>query len=51
MTELEKMKAGLLFDPGDAEIIAIQAPLLDKLAEFNRLLPSQMKEKEEYMNP
>ena len=49
MTELEKMKAGMLFDPGDEEIIGIQAPLLDRLWAFNRLKPSQMKEKEAYM--
>ena len=49
MTELEKMKAGMLFDPGDEEIIKIQAPLLDRLWAFNRLKPSQMKEKEAYM--
>lgn len=49
MTELEKMKAGLLFDPGDPEIIAIQGPLLDKLWAFNQLKPSQMREKEAYM--
>ena len=43
------MKAGLLFDPGDPEIIAIQGPLLDKLWAFNQLKPSQMREKEAYM--
>ena len=49
MTELEKMKAGMLFDPGDEEIIRIQVPLQDKLWAFNQLKPSQMREKEAYM--
>ncbi len=49
MTELEKMKAGMLFDPGDPEIIAIQVPLQDKLWAFNQLKPSDMQAKEAYM--
>ena len=49
MTELEKMKAGLLYDPGDAEIVKIQVPLQDKLWEFNQLKPSQLAEKTAYM--
>ena len=49
MTELEKMKAGLLYDPADAEIVKIQVPLQDRLWEFNQLKPSQLKEKTAYM--
>ena len=49
MTEYEKMKKGLLYDPGDREVVEEQMPYLDKLYEFNQLKPSQMKEKEAYM--
>jgi galactoside O-acetyltransferase len=49
MTQLERMQAGLIYDPGDEEIMSQQFPLQDKCWEFNKLKPSQVKEKEEYM--
>ena len=49
MTEFEKMQAGLLYDPGDEEIVRVQGPLLDKLWAFNQLKPSDMEAKEAYM--
>ena len=49
MTEYEKMKAGLIYDPADEEIAKEQIIYLEKLWEFNNLKPSQQKEKEKYM--
>lgn len=49
MTEYEKMKKGLLYDPGDEEIVKEQVPFLDRLYEYNQLKPSQIKEKEAYL--
>lgn len=40
MTQRERMKAGLIYDPGDSKIMEAQMPYLDKLWEFNRLKPS-----------
>ena len=39
-TEYEKMVAGLIYDPGDEEIMKEQVPFQDKLWEFNQLKPS-----------
>ena len=49
MTEYEKMKKGLLYDPDDPEIKKEQIPYLDRLYEYNQLRPSQTKEKEAYL--
>ncbi len=49
MTEKERMEKGLLYNPSAEEIMAEQFPYQDKLWEFNKLLPSQVKEKEAYM--
>ncbi len=49
MTEYERMEAGLIYDPGDDEILTEQISYLDKLWEFNQLKPSQLKEKEKYL--
>lgn len=49
MTEWERMEAGLIYDPGEKEIMEKQEPYLDKLWAFNQLKPSQAKEKEAYM--
>ena len=49
MTEFEKMKRGLLYNPNDQKIAEEQMPYLDKLYEFNQLRPSQLKEKEAYL--
>ena len=42
MTEYEKMVRGLIYDPGDAEILQEQVPYQDKLWEFNQLKPSEI---------
>lgn len=49
MTQYERMKAGLIYDPGDEEIMNEQIPYLDKLWKFNSLMPSQFEEKLAYM--
>lgn len=49
MTEYQRMVKGLLYYPGDEEIMAEQFPYQDKLWEFNKLKPSDVKEKEKYM--
>ena len=49
MTQYERMKAGLIYDPGDEEIMKEQMPYLDKLWEFNNLKPSEAEKKEKYM--
>ncbi len=50
MTQYERMEKGLLYDPGDPEIMAEQLPLLDRLWAFNRLWPSDREEKQRYMH-
>lgn len=49
MTQYERMVAGLVYDPGDKEIMDEQFPYMDKLWEFNKLKPSQIEEKMAYM--
>ena len=49
MTELEKMQAGLLYDPMDEQILGAQIPLLDRLWAFNQLRPTDTQAKEAYM--
>lgn len=49
MTQYERMIAGLLYDPGDPEIVKAQIPFQDRLWEFNQLKPSQFEEKEKYL--
>ena len=49
MTEYEKMVKGIIYNPGDEEIMSEQVQYLDKLWEFNQLKPSQQAEKTKYM--
>ena len=49
MTQYERMVQGLIYDPGDEEILKEQLTFQDKLWEFNQLKPSQYQEKEQYM--
>ncbi|MBE7003690.1 MAG: sugar O-acetyltransferase [Ruminococcaceae bacterium] len=49
MTQYERMVRGLIYDPGDSEIMEEQMPLLDRLWEFNQLKPSQTEAKQRYM--
>ena len=49
MTQYERMINGLLYDPGDEEIMAEQVPYQDKLWAFNQLKPSEYEKKLRYM--
>ena len=49
MTQYERMVNGLIYDPGDPEIMNKQIPFVDKLWEFNQLKPSDAEKKEKYM--
>ena len=49
MTQYERMVKGLLYDPGDPEIMNEQLPFQDRLWEFNKLKPSEYEAKEKYM--
>ena len=49
MTEYEKMVKGIIYNPGDEEIMSEQVQYQDKLWEFNQLKPSQYAEKMKYM--
>lgn len=49
MTQYERMTAGLIYDPGDPEIMSMQVPFQDALWEFNQLKPSDYEKKTEYM--
>lgn len=49
MTQYERMKAGLIYDAADPEILALQMPFLDRLREFNQLRATDYSEKERYM--
>ena len=44
MTDYERMNAGLIYDPGNSELMAEQQKYQDKLWEFNNLRPSQEEE-------
>ena len=48
MTEYERLVRGLLYNPGDEEIMKEQVPYQDRLWELNQMKPSQFEEKEEY---
>ena len=49
MTQYERMTAGLLYDPGDREIMDEQVPFQDRLWEFNQLKSSDYEKKTQYM--
>ena len=49
MTQYERMKAGLIYDPGDREILDEQFQYADRLWEFNQLKPSDIDKKTQYM--
>ena len=48
-THRERMLEGLLYDCNDKEIMEEQIPFLDGLFDFNKLRPTQLEEKQEYM--
>jgi Maltose acetyltransferase. len=37
MTQYERMVAGLIYDPGDPEIVKEQVPFQDKLWDFKQI--------------
>jgi galactoside O-acetyltransferase len=49
MTQYERMTKGLIYYPGDAEIVKEQLQYQDRLWEFNQLKPTQYNEKTKYM--
>ena len=49
MTQYERMKRGLIYDPADPEILAMMAPYQERLWAFNRLGPRDIEEKQRYM--
>lgn len=49
MTQYERMKNGLIYNPSDAEIMAEQVVFQQKLWEFNKLSPAALEEKTKYM--
>ena len=49
MTQYEKMKKGLIYNPSDPEILKEQVKYQELLWEFNQLKPSQYEEKVKYM--
>lgn len=48
-SEYERMKAGLIYDPGDPVIMQDQRAYLEKLWKFNLLKPSDLEAKNTYM--
>jgi galactoside O-acetyltransferase len=49
MTQRERMEAGLIYDPGDAEIIKEQTACLEYLYDFNATRPSESAKREELL--
>ena len=49
MTQYERMKKGLIYNPSDPEILKEQVKYQELLWEFNQLKPSQYEEKVKYM--
>ena len=49
MTQYERMKKGLIYNPSDSEILKEQVKYQELLWEFNQLKPSQYEEKVKYM--
>lgn len=47
--EYERMKEGKIYDPRDKEILDEQMPYLDRLQEYNSLLPSEFNRKKELL--
>ena len=49
MTQYERMVNGLIYDPGDQEIMAEQSTFQEGLREFNLMKPSESEKKQKYM--
>ena len=50
MTQYERMVNGLIYDPGDPEIMNEQVPFQDRQWEFNQLKPSDYEKKQQYIS-
>lgn len=50
MTQYERMKKGLIYDPMDEDILAEQFPFLDRLREFNQLQSSEIEKRQAYLH-
>ena len=49
MTETEKMRRGLIYDPADKDILSEQASYLDNLYEYNNTRPSEQRKREKLL--
>jgi galactoside O-acetyltransferase len=49
MTQRERMEKGLIYDPGDAEILKEQAICLEYLYDYNATRPSESEKREELL--
>lgn len=49
MTQLERMRAGLIYDPMDPEILALQFPFLDLLRSYNELTSKDADKRQQYL--
>lgn len=49
MTQYERMKAGLIYDPGDSEIMEEQNVYVKLLHDYNSLTPDESDKKQKYM--
>ena len=46
MDNLERMKAGLLYDPSTSDVMDYQLSLLDKMVEYNNTLPREQERRQ-----
>ncbi len=49
MTQRERMEKGIIYNPGDEDLMNEQTTYMEKLWEFNQLRPSEGDKKEKYM--
>lgn len=49
MTERERMNKGLIYNPGDSEIMKEQEGCLELLYDFNAIRPSESEKREELL--
>ena len=49
MDNLERMKAGLLYDPTTNDVMDYQLSLLDKMVEYNNTLPREQEKRQELL--
>ena len=49
MNNIDRMKAGVIYDPNDRAIMDVQEQLLDRLYDYNHTRPSEGKKREEML--